>query len=331
MSRVDVIIPCYKYAHYLEGCVESVLSQGVDVRALIIDDCSPDDTPAVGARIVAGDSRVEYRRHEVNKRHIATYNEGLEWATGDYTLLLSADDLLAPTALMRAVSFLDANPEVGLLHGDCRDFETDPPLHEATDALEAPVQVQRGEEYVAEAAAHGYNQVHTPTAITRTALQQRIGGYRVDLPHSADMEMWLRFAAYSDVARLDAVQAFYRVHGQNMHLALASTTLADLEHRKLTWDVYFREHGAAFPDLELLQDTANESLARDALGEAFKSFGEGDTRACRSFISLAKQAYPACRDWRLYGRLQWMLRAGPAAWGLMRKVMGRSPENAAAN
>ncbi len=331
MSRVDVIIPCYKYAHYLEGCVESVLSQGVDVRALIIDDCSPDNTPEVAGRLVASDPRVQYRRHEVNKRHIATYNEGLEWSSGEYTLLLSADDLLAPGALKRAVAILDAQPDVGLLHGDCRDFEFEPPLHEATLTLDAPVRLQRGEEYVAEAAAHGYNQVHTPTAITRTALQQRIGGYRTDLPHSADMEMWLRFAAYSDIAKVDAVQAFYRVHGQNMHFALASTTLADLEHRKLTWDIYFREHGAAFPDLELLQDTANESLARDALGEAFKAFSEAETGVCRSFIALAKQAYPACRDWRLYGRLQWMLRAGPAAWGLMRKVLGRSHENAAAN
>ena len=46
---------------------------------------------------------LEGRRHEVNQGHIATYNEGLlEWAKADYTVLLSADDLLAPGALARA-------------------------------------------------------------------------------------------------------------------------------------------------------------------------------------------------------------------------------------
>src|SRR5437879_1536330 len=124
MSRVDVIIPCYNYAHYLRSCVESVLTQPVDVRVLIIDDASPDDTTAVAASLAAADSRVEYRRHDVNRRHIATYNEGLDWASGDYTLLLSADDLLVPHALARAVHLLDSRPEVGFAYGRHLKFQT---------------------------------------------------------------------------------------------------------------------------------------------------------------------------------------------------------------
>ena len=45
MSTVDVVVPCYNYAHYLRGCVHSVLSQpNVDVRVLVIDDASSDAT-----------------------------------------------------------------------------------------------------------------------------------------------------------------------------------------------------------------------------------------------------------------------------------------------
>src|SRR6476620_6267283 len=55
MTRsVSVIVPCYNYAHYLTMCVESVLDQeSVDVRVLVIDDCSTDETPVVGARLAA--------------------------------------------------------------------------------------------------------------------------------------------------------------------------------------------------------------------------------------------------------------------------------------
>ncbi|MGO7624616.1 glycosyltransferase family 2 protein, partial [Rhizobium ruizarguesonis] len=54
MHSVDVVIPCYKYAHFLEECVGSVLSQaGVDVRVLILDDCSPDNTPEVGMALAS--------------------------------------------------------------------------------------------------------------------------------------------------------------------------------------------------------------------------------------------------------------------------------------
>ena len=112
MSRVDVFVPCYNYGRYLRQCVDSVLSQSHrNVSVLIIDDASPDQTEEVARELVAQDSRVAYRRHESNRGHIATYMEGWEWADGDYVLLLSADDLLTPGALERAVAALDAHPE----------------------------------------------------------------------------------------------------------------------------------------------------------------------------------------------------------------------------
>ena len=81
MARVDVIVPCYNYGRYLGGCVRSALDQGgVDVRVLVLDDASADDTEAVGRRLAERDRRVGYRRHPANRGHIATYHEGLDWA-----------------------------------------------------------------------------------------------------------------------------------------------------------------------------------------------------------------------------------------------------------
>src|SRR4051794_12397860 len=118
MSRVDIIVPCYNYAHYLRDCVRSALAQGgVDVRVLIIDDASPDDTPFVARQLVDEDARVEYRRHGRNLGHIETYNEGIEWAGGDYVLLLSADDMLVPGALARAARVMDGDPDVAFTYG----------------------------------------------------------------------------------------------------------------------------------------------------------------------------------------------------------------------
>src|SRR4051812_40163057 len=88
MSSVDVFIPCYKYAHYLRGCVESVLKQqGVDLRVLILDDCSPDDTPEIARQLMREDPRVAYYRNPSNRGHIETYNIGIDWCAGDYCLL----------------------------------------------------------------------------------------------------------------------------------------------------------------------------------------------------------------------------------------------------
>src|SRR3954451_5500613 len=105
MSSVSVVIPCYRYGHFLEEAVSSVLDDqpGVDVRVLIIDDASPDDSAETAMKIAAREPRVEVIVHGTNKGNIATYNEGLlEWAEGDYSLLMSADDRLTPGALQRA-------------------------------------------------------------------------------------------------------------------------------------------------------------------------------------------------------------------------------------
>ena len=126
MSSVSVVIPCYRYGHYLAECVASVLDHqpGVDVRVLIIDDASPDDSAEQARALAAADPRIEVRVHAQNMGHIATYNEGLlEWADGDYSVLLSADDRLTPGALTRAAGLLDARPEVGFCYGHPVHFQ----------------------------------------------------------------------------------------------------------------------------------------------------------------------------------------------------------------
>ena len=100
LARIDVFIPCYNYGRFLYQCVNSVLGQaGVDVRVLVIDDASSDNTAEVAAALAREDPRVTVIRHSTNKGHIDTYNEGIEWASADYMLLLSADDYLLPGAL----------------------------------------------------------------------------------------------------------------------------------------------------------------------------------------------------------------------------------------
>ncbi len=57
---VDVMIPNYNYGHYLLECADSVLSQtGINVRLLIIDNASKDNSAAIARDLAAHDKRVE--------------------------------------------------------------------------------------------------------------------------------------------------------------------------------------------------------------------------------------------------------------------------------
>jgi glycosyltransferase involved in cell wall biosynthesis len=231
-STVQVLVPCYNYGRYLRQCVGSVLSQeGVDVRVLVIDDQSSDDTPEVCRSIAAQDARVEFIRHPRNKGHIATYNEGIARAQGDYFVLLSADDLLTPGSLARATGLMNRNPTVGFTYGYAKPVygaELPPPRTDETGCS-----VWRGRDWIGSMCRSGRNFVMSPEVVMRMDIQKRLGGYSASLPHSADMEQWLRAAAMSDVGRVNgADQAYYRVHEQNMHRTVCSGLLFDLKARR---------------------------------------------------------------------------------------------------
>ena len=214
MSRVDVMVPSHNYGRFLRQSVESALSQAdVDVRVLIIDDASQDDTERVCAELVREHPRVEVIRHPVNMGHIGTFNDAIERARGDYLLLLSADDFLAPGALARAAAVLDADPEVGLAPGDIH-------IQWPGDTLPGPFpDGRRPKPFTTRGAIERFawaNVVAAPTAVVRTSMQKALGGYRPELPHTADLELWLRFALSSRITYVRWVQAVYRRHGSNM-------------------------------------------------------------------------------------------------------------------
>ncbi len=80
---VSVVVPSYNYAHYLEGCVHSIVSQpGVEVEVLIIDDCSQDDTPAVATRLAENDTRITFRRHATEPRSHRDVQRGIAMGVG---------------------------------------------------------------------------------------------------------------------------------------------------------------------------------------------------------------------------------------------------------
>ena len=328
MSRVDVIVPCYNYGRFLRECVESVLSQPVEVRVLIIDDASTDDTPEVAAALATEDARVEFRRHAVNRGHIATYNEGLEWVSGDYNLLLSADDLLVEGALLRASRLMDANPDVGLVYGSAVRFRTGharPAMkHNGADDEYAVIS---GVEWLENLCREGQNPITSPEAIVRTRLQKELGGYRQQLPHTADMEMWMRFAVHSNVGRLEDPQAYYRIHGQNMSEALcekfefSKLNTRDFAERKEAFDLLFREQRQALPDCDRLQRLAHEGLAWNAFWYAHKLFDQGDLFGCRAFLGIATELFPGIVARPEWSRMKWKQRLGPKVWSKLSHVV----------
>jgi|SRR5690348_14923213 len=320
MNSVDVVIPCYKYGHYLRGCVDSVLSQpGVDVRVLIIDDCSPDNTAEVGKSLAVSDVRVSFRRHEVNRGHICTYNEGLlEWAAGDYCVLLSADDFLAPGALERAARIMDANEQVVMTFGSAVKVYSDGRTEPAEPGCIDPAfRIVPGQEMLADFCRTAENFVPTPTVVARTSVQKSVGGYCLDLPHAGDMEMWMRFSAAGSVAILKAEQAFYRFHGSNMHVSYFQEPIRDLRERKAVFDRFFDLNGSRIENAARLREIAYTNLGWSAFWTGSRAFEAGQDEACRDLLSFAVELFPALPNQPEWSRLRWKQRLGSKVCSLL--------------
>jgi glycosyltransferase involved in cell wall biosynthesis len=263
MAKVDVVVPCYNYARFLEACVGSVLSQAIkDVRVLIIDDASSDESLSVARKLAQADPRVTVSGHKKNRGHIDTYNEGIAWASAEYFLLLSADDLLAPGALERAVEVMDANPDIVLTYGKVIQWHDHLPIPDIK-----PVQTYTWERHdlLKQLCVTTVN-ISTCTAIARTKAQKAIGGYKASLPHSGDMEMWLRFAVNGSVARINAIQGLYRKHFAAMSNAYYSDRMHDFLQAKRAFDSFFDEYENGVASLRSLRIVARRALARRVFG-----------------------------------------------------------------
>jgi glycosyltransferase involved in cell wall biosynthesis len=312
VPSVSVIVPCYRYASVLEGCIESVLAQeGVDVRILIIDDCSPDDTPEVAQRLVARDPRVTYRRHTENAGLIATANEGLAWADGDYVMLLSADDLLVPGALWRAASVMERHPRVGLVYGR-------PLLAPAGRPLPTPrgrwrgTTIWTGARWIRKRCRDAHNAISSPEVLVRTSVQHAVGGYDASCFHTSDLNMWLRIADVADVAYIrGAPQAIYRVHPGSM-LRSQDGPIVDLDERLAAFEAFFAA-GPAVPDAARLDLMVRRALARQSLWQACRAIDRNRTDApVDGFVAFALRAYPQTRRTPEWIGLQVRRRIG---WG----------------
>lgn len=314
MTSVSVVIPCYNYGQFLEEAVTSALDEqpGVDVRVLIIDDASPDGSAEVALKLAARDPRIEAVVHPVNRGHLATYNEGLlDWADGDYSVMLSADDRLTPGALRRACDLMDAHPEVGFAYGHLVWFTHGEPLPAARTRSRG-WSVWPGQWWLERRILAACNCITSPEVVVRTSVQKQVGGYDPRLPHTGDLEMWMRLAAHADVGFLRGVdQAYHRTHGRNMITSYSA--LMDLRQVRLAYEMTLDQHAGKLADAARASSVLHRKLGNQALGAAARAYDRGETRdsSVDELVAFAVDCWPGASRLLRYRTLRLRERIGP--------------------
>jgi glycosyltransferase involved in cell wall biosynthesis len=332
MASVDVVVPCYQYGHFLRDCVTSVLTQHIsDLRVLIIDNASTDDSLEVARSLAAADSRVEVIAHSRNLGHLASFNEGIDWASADYFMVLCADDLLAPECLSRGMSIMEQHPEVVLTHGAVTVIRPDEPIPTIAENLnEATWRIEPGNQLVERCCRMARGVIDGPTALVRTSAQKQVGHYRTGLPHTNDLEVWLRLACLGAIARTDAILGIARQHPNNRSSSVSNIREWD-RHFEAAFRSFFAHEGGSLPNAKRLRRSVRRGLSERAYWGSVTTLLRGDPRLSFQLMKFAITRWPVnlfippfsylfCREDSLV-RISEVL--SDAAWRLRGVVRGR--------
>lgn len=235
---VTFIVPCYKLAHMLKECVDSILAQSYpNLEILILDDCSPDDTPAVAASYT--DPRVRHIRHASNVGNIRNYNIGIQNASGKYLWRIDADDRLRSRTLVeRYVNQLESDPNIVFAFCAGLDFDEHGVEHRITGVAAERDCVLSSDEFMWQIVM--CNIVCTPSGMARTEDYLRIGLFSTELPHSADWFAWSLLGSFGPVAYYAEPGVNYRRHQASMSAQLikSRSEIVGRDEIEVQWHIH---------------------------------------------------------------------------------------------
>lgn len=245
-ALISVIIPCYKQAHFLIECIESLQAQTYqNWEAIIINDGSPDNTNEVAGLLLNKDRRIRYIE-KCNGGLSSARNTGLLAAQGEYIQFLDADDKLESEKFAQQIAYLRTDIHCDLVYGNATYFFNDSPNEHVKNPFwdGSPMW-----DWIAERAG-------SPTPLLEKIISDNLfpvcaplirrraillnGIFNEKLTALEDWEYWIRCAAKNfafQYLNSENTQALIRVHSRSMthdkirmDTALATLRIATLPH-----------------------------------------------------------------------------------------------------
>ncbi|QUD87330.1 glycosyltransferase family 2 protein [Phenylobacterium montanum] len=118
MAAITVGVPVYNGAAHLAECLDCLLGQTFkDLKILVFDNASTDETPQIAADYAARDPRVRYHRQPHNKGALLNFSDLARAATSPYFLWRAADDRSDANYIEVLHALLQAHPDKQLAVG----------------------------------------------------------------------------------------------------------------------------------------------------------------------------------------------------------------------
>jgi len=192
---IDILLPTFNGAKYLNDQVRSIMSQTYENLCLIIrDDGSTDDSCSVIESIK--DPRIKLYRLEQNEHISHATNYGFQKVTGAYLARIDSDDIWYPQKLEKQITFLKNNPEYKICFAwiDLIDEYGNSINEQQKELLGVFETTFQGQSDCLHRFFFGGNCLSHPSVVMRTELMRETGDFNLAYMQSHDFDYWVRIA-----------------------------------------------------------------------------------------------------------------------------------------
>jgi glycosyltransferase involved in cell wall biosynthesis len=289
VDSVTVVVPTRNRSRLLASTLRSVLRQrSVDVRVVVVDDASTDDTHAAVARLA--DGRVRLVRHDHALGVSAARNDGIAQADTEWVAFLDDDDLWAPDKLARQLACASDTTRDWVYAGSVAIL----PSRVISGAGPPPsAEVACRDLRLRNVIPGGASNV-----LVRHSALARVGTFDTSLRHMSDWDLWIRLATVGPPGVVDAPLVAYRLHGGN-----ASIDTADIAREMSVIEQRYSRlrNGAPVDRAYVYRWIAWSALRAGRRREALTAYGHaaraGDLASIgRALVALAQ---PSLLMWRM--------------------------------
>lgn len=194
-----MVVPCLNRGEFLRPTIDSILEQDYPaVECIVVDGGSQDETISI---LQSYGDRIRWVS-EPDTGHANAINKGWRMGKGEILAWLNADDVWeTPGAATVAVDYLQSNPTVGVVYGDCGVIDV-------KGNHVGPCYLQEWDlEYAVLNCDHCIPQ---PAAFMRRSMVKQVGWLNEDFYQKKDHELWLRIALVAEIRHVPKLLAHER-------------------------------------------------------------------------------------------------------------------------
>jgi len=226
-ATVSVAIATYNRTAMVRQAVEAALAQTLPPDEIVVaDDASTDSTWVVLEELACAAPIVRILQRESNSGGVENWNFAIGETSGDYIAWCSDDDRFTPGHLKASIAYLEANPEVGLVHSGFIDvIETSGEARILPRPLRFPeTRILTKRNLLGYLTRYYDWPFHPSTLVLRREVWERVGPFNPAYA-LADTDWFVRAVEQCPVAMLARRGVYNRRHAGNWSNRLGSAQM----------------------------------------------------------------------------------------------------------